>query len=292
MSNVLDSFSNRPVIIDGAWGTELQAQGLRPGACPDQWNLTFPDRVQEVAQSYVDAGSQIILSNTFGANRIVLSGHGLAEQMREINRTGAAISRAAAGETAKVFASMGPTGKLLAMGDVNPGELTGVFTEQAEALAEGGAQALVLETFTDLEELAIALSAAKSTGLPVVACMVFDSGAKQDRTAMGVTLERATARLSELGADILGANCGRGIDAYIPICERLRTMTELPLWFKPNAGLPKMVDGRATYEISPTEFADKAKELFAKGASLIGGCCGSSPAFVTALAHAFASVKV
>lgn len=288
MPNALDSFSNRPVLLDGAWGTELQALGLRLGAYPDPWNLTFPERVQQVAQSYIDAGSKIILSNTFGANRLVLEGYGLRDQVTAINRKGVEISRAAAGTKAKVFASLGPSGKHLSMREVTATTLTEVFTEQAQALAEGGADALVLETFTDLEELSIALTAAKATGLPVVACMVYATGAKTNHAALDDTLARAVTRLSALGADVLGANCGCGIDAYLPICARLKQLTELPLWFKPNAGLPKFVDGKATYEITPEAFAEKALALFATGAQFVGGCCGSNPAFITELARRIA----
>lgn len=277
-----------PTLLDGAWGTELQALGLTPGACPDAWNLTAPERVQRVAQSYVDAGSQVILTNSFGANRIVLTRHGLAGDARAINRAAAEISLRAASDRAKICASVGPTGKLLAMGDITETELREVFDEQLSALAEGGVGAVVLETFTDLDELGIAVTAAKELHLFVVGCMVFDSGAKKDRTAMGVTPEQAVKRLVALGVDALGANCGRGIDAYVPICQRLRAATELPLWFKPNAGLPELVDGQTTYMTTPEQFSAGATQLLAAGANLIGGCCGTSPNFIRKMAQAFA----
>jgi len=168
--------TNKAVITDGAWGTQLQALGLQPGECPDAWNLTQADKVRAVASAYVAAGSQVILSNTFGANRIALARHGLAENAAAINRAGAGLSRQAADGKADVYASIGPSGKLLATGETNESELAAAFEEQSLALAEGGAQGLVLETFTDLAELLIALRAAKKTRLKVVACMVFDSG--------------------------------------------------------------------------------------------------------------------
>jgi methionine synthase I (cobalamin-dependent) len=283
----MGSLSHRPVITDGAWGTELQALGLDLRVCPDEWNLTFPERVQQVAQSYVDAGSQVILSNTFGANRIVLQSYGLAEQTALINRRGAEISRAAAGRNVRVFASMGPSRKSLARGDITARELTFAFTEQATALAEGGADALVLETFTDLDELAIAVTSAKTTTLSVVACLVFDFDFKKTRTTLDETLTRAATRLSECGADVLGANCSDRVDTYLSVCERLRKRTRLPLWFKPNAGLPKMIEGKATYEMSPFQFAIQAKTLVDTGASFIGGCCGCGPAFITELVRQF-----
>jgi 5-methyltetrahydrofolate--homocysteine methyltransferase len=263
------------------------ALGLNFGACPDEWNLTFPEHVQRVAQSYVDAGSQVILSNTFGSNRIVLRSYGLESKIALINRRGAEISRAAAGHHVQVFAAMGPSRKSLARGEITAHELTYAFTEQATVLAEGGADALVLETFTDLDELAIAVAAAKTTGLPVVACLVFDFDFKKDCSTIDETLTRSVTRLSECGADVLGANCGRGVDAYIPVCERLKTLTHLPLWFKPNAGLPKMIEGKAIYEVSPVKFAEKAKTLVEKGAFFIGGCCGCRPTFITELVRQF-----
>jgi 5-methyltetrahydrofolate--homocysteine methyltransferase len=248
--------------------------------------------VQTVARRYVQAGSQVILTNTFGANRITLSRYGLTAQAAEINEKGASLSRQAAAGMARVYASMGPSGKLLAMGDVTEAALAEAFDEQAQALAEGGAEGLVLETFTDLDELGIALGAAKRTGLPVVACMVFDSGAFKDRTAMGVTPERAARALVEAGADVLGANCGRGVDGYIPICRRLRAAADKPLWIKPNAGLPRFVDGKITYDISPERFAHGVTELIAAGASMVGGCCGTSPLFVEAIAQAISTSAV
>jgi methionine synthase I (cobalamin-dependent) len=288
----INSLAHRPVITDGAWGTELLALGLNFGACPDEWNLTFPEHVQRVAQSYVDAGSEVILSNTFGSNRIVLRNYGLSEQTALINRRGAEISRAAAGKHVRVFAAMGPSRKSLARGEIKAQELSFAFMEQATALAEGGADALVLETFTDLNELTIAVAAAKITGLPVVACMVFDFDFKKDCTTIDERLTHAVTQLSEFGADVLGANCGRGVDAYLPVCERLKTLTQLPLWFKPNAGLPKMIEGNATYEISPVKFAKNAKTLVDKGASFIGGCCGCGPTFITELVRQFKTTSI
>lgn len=283
MHVLLQSLLPGPVITDGAWGTQLQAQGLAAGECPDHWNLTQPARVEAVARAYVDAGSQVILTNTFGANRLRLAAHGLGERAAEINRAGAQISRRAAGRRARVFASIGPTGKMLALGETNEAELREVFAEQAGALAAEGVDALLLETFSDLDEIRPALAAARATGLPVVASLVFDSGPARDRTMMGTTPEQAVAALVEAGADVLGANCGRGIEGYIPICRRLRAATERPLWIKPNAGLPEVVDGRAVYRTSPEQFAARVPDLIAAGATFVGGCCGSTPAFIAAV---------
>ena len=273
-----------PVLTDGAWGTEMQARGLQAGDCPDEWNLSHPERVEQVARAYVEAGSRIILTNTFGANRIMLVRHGLAEKVQDINRAGVEISRRAAVGSARVFASMGPCGKLLFADEVSAEEVSQAFEEQARALADAGADAIVIETMSDPAEAKLAVAAAAATGLPVVACMTFDSGREHDRTMMGTTPEEAARVLSDGGADVVGANCGQGAEGYIAICKRLRAVTDLPLWMKPNAGLPELLDGRLHYSETPQSFAGQAKALVAAGASFIGGCCGTSPEFIRELA--------
>jgi methionine synthase I (cobalamin-dependent) len=235
-----------------------------------------------VARSYVAAGSRVILTNTFGANRLRLAGHALAGQVAEINRAGVQISRQAAGSRALVFASIGPTGRMLLRGDVAPEELRAAFDEQARALAEGGADALVVETMADLNEARAAVSAACATGLPVVACMVFDSGKNKDRTMMGTTPEQAVEALLQAGADVIGANCGQGIANYVPVCRRLRAASGRPVWIKPNAGLPSVVDGQVVYHTTPEEFASHVPALLEAGASFVGGCCGTNPLFIEA----------
>ena len=272
-----------PVVADGAWGTELQTRGLTTGELPDGWNLTHADCVAEVAQAYVAAGSRVILTNTFGANRVRLAGHALADQVVEINRRGVQISRRAAADRACVFASLGPSGKMLMTGETTEDELAAAFAEQARALAEGGAEAIVIETMSDLAEAKLALAAAKATGLPVVACMVFDAGKDKDRTMMGATPERVARELTDAGADVIGANCGVGIERYVPVCRRLKAATDRPVWIKANAGLPAMVDGQIIYQTTPEMFASHVPELVQAGASFIGGCCGTSPAFIRAV---------
>lgn len=275
-----------PVVTDGAWGTQLQARGLGIGEFPDAWNLTHPDRVEEVARGYVEAGSRVILTNTFGANRIRLAEQdaSLAGRVTEINRCGVEISRRGAGARAKIFASIGPTGKLLMSGDVTPDEMSAAFAEQAQALAAAGADALVIESMSDIEEATLAVAAAKATGLPVVASMVYDSGQGHDRTMMGTTPESDAVALAEAGADVVGANCGRGIADFVAICRRMRAVTGLPLWMKANAGLPELVQGRTVYRTTPAEFAQHLPALVEAGASFIGGCCGSSPEFIREVA--------
>jgi 5-methyltetrahydrofolate--homocysteine methyltransferase len=272
-----------PVVTDGAWGTELLARGLAIGEFPDVWNLLHPERVAEVAEAYVEAGSRVILTNTFGANRLRLAGHNLAERLSEINRQGVEISRRAAEGRALVFASLGPTGKLLITGETTESELQTAFEEQAAALAEAGANALVVETMADLTEAAIAVRAAHNTGLPVVGCMVFDSGKDKDRTAMGTTVEQAVEGLVAAGADVIGANCGQGIAGFVGICRRLRAVTSQPIWIKANAGLPELVNGRSVYRTTPETFAQSVPDLVAAGANFLGGCCGTNPFFIRAV---------
>lgn len=274
------------VITDGAWGTRLQELGLEPGALPDAWNLEHPGRVELVAREYVEAGSQVILTNTFRSNRITLAGAGLEGRAAEINAAGVAISRRAAAGRARVAASIGPSGKMLMAGEVTPAELHAAFLEQAEALAAAGADALLIETMSDLEEARIALRAARSTGLPVIVSFAFDTGRNRDRTMMGVTPEQAAAEMAAGGADAVGANCGAGIDRFVPICARMRAACALPLWIKANAGLPEWRDGRAVYSAAPGDFAAYLAPLKEAGAAFVGGCCGTTPAFIRALAAA------
>jgi len=284
MHDLIKSLLNeRPVIIDGAWGTELQKQGLKPGESPEALNLERPEIVEAVAASYVAAGSQIVITNTFGGTHFTLASHGLAERVAEVNRIGAEISKRAAGDQALVFASVGPTGKMLMMGDVTEKELFEAFSEQAQALLSGGADGLVIETMSDLEEAKIALKACKVTGLPVVASMVYDAGADFDRTMMGTTVEQATTELTDAGADVIGSNCGQGIEGFLNLCAKMKSHTHLPIWIKGNAGLPEMVEGKAVYKTTPAEFSAFGQPLLDAGADFIGGCCGTSPDFIRAL---------
>ncbi len=281
-----DCPGDSPVLLDGGWGTQLQLRGLRPGECPDAWSITRPDAVEAVARGYVEAGSNVILTNTFGANHLTLARHGLESKMEEINRRGVEISRRAAGGSVSVFASIGPTGKMLVGGEVTEEELQAAFVAQAQALAGAGADAIVIETMSDLTEASIAVAAARSTGLPVVASMSFDSGPRKDRTLMGVTPEQAAQTLAAAGADAIGANCGQSIDGYVELCRRLRAATTLPLWLKPNAGVPELENGRAVYRQSPEDFASHVPGLIDAGAHFVGGCCGTSPEFIKAIAAA------
>jgi len=275
-----------PVLTDGAWGTQMQARGLAVGGCPDEWNLTHPETVEEIPRAYVEAGSQIVLTNTFRANRVTLADYGLADQAEAINRAGAEISRRAVGDRAHVFASIGPSGRMLMMGEVSEQQLLDAFGEQARALAAGGAHAVVIETMGDVAEAVLAVQGAKTTGLPVVACLCFDSGAALDRTLMGTTPEQAAQELTAAGADAIGANCGQGIAGYVEICRRLRAATDRPIWVKPNAGIPELVNDVPVWKTPPEEFGSYGPALVAAGASFLGGCCGTAPEFIRALGDA------
>jgi 5-methyltetrahydrofolate--homocysteine methyltransferase len=272
------------VLTDGAWGTELQFRGLPIGACPDLWNLENPDAVTAVATSYVEAGSEVILTNTFRANGISLAPFGLASQVTSINHAAAAISRRAAAGRALVFGSIGPTGEVLAVTEELRDQIYGVFHQQAIALAETGVDALLIETMSDIEEAKIALDAALTTDLPVIVSFAFDTGKNKDRTMTGVTPEQAAREVTAGGALGVGANCGVGIEASIGICRRLRAATNLPLWIKPNAGLPEVVGGQVRYNTSPEQFASHISGLLQSGAKFVGACCGSNPRFIRAAA--------
>lgn len=277
-----------PVLTDGAWGTELQAQGLEPGELPDAWSLDHPDRVEAVARAYVDAGSRVILTNSFRANRLALAGQPLAARVAELNRAAVGISRRAARGRARVFGSLGPSGRLLVTGEVDESELREAFLEQARALAEGGADGIAIETMSDLAEAKLALEAVRETGLPAVACMTFDSGRRRDRTMMGTAPEEAARELEAAGAAAIGANCGAGVEHYVPVCAGLAAATRLPLWIKPNAGTPRLEGGRAVYDTDPEEFAAHLPALLAAGARFVGGCCGTTPKFIEALGRRLA----
>jgi len=254
------------------------------GEHPDLWNLSHPEKVKEVASAYVQAGSDIILTNTFGSNRFLLAKHGAEDKIAELNRAGVRLSKEVAQkQNRRVFASIGPTGVMLMSGTVTPDELYAAFLEQAEAIAAEQPDGIVIETMSDPAEAVLAVKAAKTTGLPVAACMVFDTGKNKDRTMMGTTPEQAVEQLTTAGADIIGANCGQGIDGFIPICQRMRAVTTLPLWMKANAGLPEMVDGKTVYRQTPAKFAESAGQLLASGANFIGGCCGTTPEYIGAL---------
>jgi len=281
--NFTDCVRGTLTLADGAWGTELQKLGAPLGSCLDEWNLIRPESVRQVAESYIQAGSKVILTNTFRANPISLAPHGLDGQCAAINRAGVKISREAAGHVALVFASIGPSGRMLVTKEVTPEQLHDAFSVQAQALAEESPDALLIETMIDVTEARIAAAAALETGLPVIVSFVYDSGKNRDRTIMGVTPEQVAIALVSEGVHGIGANCGVGAREYVAICKRLVAACRLPIWIKPNAGLPEMVGGIVKYKTTPEEFAAAVKELADAGATFVGGCCGTGPDFVRVL---------
>ena len=270
---------NKLLISDGAWGTELTRRGLPPGEPPEGWNLDRPDDVRAVAQDYVAAGSDIILTNSFGASRPKLARGRLADRLAEINRAAVHLSKEAADGRVLVFASVGPTGELMApLGPFSERDVTAAFAEQVIALAHAQPDAVLIETLTDLNEARAALRAVKDNSpLEVVISMTFDRGARGYATVMGVTPERAAHELADAGADAVGANCGGGIEQITDIIAAMRAVTRLPLWAKPNAGLPQLRHGKTVFPHTPEDMVRRLPQLVRAGANIIGGCCGSTP---------------
>jgi 5-methyltetrahydrofolate--homocysteine methyltransferase len=287
----LKSFTSTVRVSDGAWGTQLQARGLPVGSPPELWNVENPAAVSEVASGYVAAGSDVILANTFGANRLVMAPYGAADRITELAEAGAAISRQAAGDKVKVFGSIGPSGVIVMMGDVPADELVASFAETAQAAINGGVDAFVLETFNEIDELALAIKGVRSVSdLPIVASMTFDSGPDQTATMMGAAPKDLAAVAAEHGADAVGANCGLGPDKLLTVVGLLREATDLPIWSKANAGLPVVADGETTFPMGSTEFATFVPALVDAGANFIGGCCGTTPEHIKAVRSAVNSL--
>jgi 5-methyltetrahydrofolate--homocysteine methyltransferase len=280
------------LLADGAWGTEFFKRGLMQGSPPDEWNLVHPEIVREITREYLEAGADIVLTNSFGANRFRLEPHGLSDRVREINSAAAALAREVVGGSALVAGDIGPSARFIALGEVTAEELYGVFAEQAEALGKAGVDWIVVESMTDMEEMAVAVRAAvETTGLPVVASMTYNRTLKGYRTMMGNPPELCVARAEEAGASLIGANCGSGIEDYVPLAPLLRGLTTLPLWVKANAGIPQIVGGKVVYPLTAEQYASFAPALVEAGVDVLGGCCGTDPCFIRALAGRIAAVR-
>lgn len=273
-------------VADGAWGTELAKRGLSIGEVPETWNLSRSEDIASIARSYVEAGADIILTNTFGGSRLKLAKAGLADQVGVLNRTGAELSKQAAGDGVLVLASIGPTGEFMQpLGLVSQQQMVDCFAEQVQALAEGGADGFVIETMSDLGEATAALRAVRENSeLPAVVSMTFEQGPAGYATIMGVKPPQAAAALTEAGADVVGANCGSGIDVMIGVIREMARATSLPLWAKPNAGLPELVAGQTVFRETPEQMAAHVPALIDAGAGVVGGCCGTTPDHIRTIA--------
>lgn len=281
MNSIATDVKNGKILVsDGAWGTFLHQKGLQPGECPESWNLTRSNDVLAIAMSYIAAGSDMIETNSFGASSMKLAAFGLSSKASEINRAAAEISRKAAGPVKHVLGSIGPTGKMIFMGDITPDELYEVFRDQAVALCEGGADALIIETMSDLDEALIAVRACReNTKAEVICTMTFEqTGENAYHTMMGITPAQMAAALIAEGVHILGANCGNGMKKMIGIVEEIRSInSEIPVLIHANAGTPVYQDGKTIFPESPDEMAGYVSALIGAGANIIGGCCGTTP---------------
>jgi 5-methyltetrahydrofolate--homocysteine methyltransferase len=290
---LLEVLKTRPLLGDGAMGTQLMIAGLEQGNCGEAWNLTHPERVLAIQRRYAEAGSECILTNTFGGSRIMLNRHGNADNVVAINRAGVAIAREAfAGRDGYVIGDIGPFGGLMEpYGEFTEGQVRDAFNEQARALVDAGADAIIIETQTSLEELGLGIQAAKEAGAPcVIGSMAYDVtlDGSTFRTMMGIDPERAAQFMIEHGADIVALNCGTGMDMERArqAIQRYRHATDRPVMAQPNAGQPKLVDMKVVYDETPEEMVCGVVPLLEAGANIIGACCGSTPDHIRAFRQA------
>ncbi len=279
----------RVLVSDGAWGTFLHQKGLQTGTCPEQWCVDHPEEVGDIASSYIEAGSDMVETNSFGGSALKLEHYGLSDRAAEFNEAAARISSMAAGGDKWVIASIGPTGKMLLTGDVTPEELYNGFKEQAVALEKGGADAICIETMSDIDEAVQAVKAAReNTDLEVICTFTFERTIQGEyRTMMGVSPVEAARAAMEAGADIIGTNCGNGFERMIDIVKEIRIVSpDIPVLVHANAGLPKNIDGVDVFPDTPEQMASLVPDLVNAGANIIGGCCGTTPDHIRAIKQA------
>ncbi|MBN1780472.1 homocysteine S-methyltransferase family protein [bacterium] len=289
MKSLTEALKEKHVLLsDGAWGTYLQAMGLDTGECPEYWNILHPDEVRSIAQSYIDAGSDMVLTNSFGGSPFKLKYYGLSGKTSELNEAAARLSREAAGDRF-VLGSMGPSGKMLLMGDITVEEWVHGFGEQAEALARGGADAICIETMSALDEALCAIEAARErTSCEIICTFTFGKTAQGDyRSMMGVSPVNMAEAVLKAGAHIIGANCGNGMEQMVDIVREFREVTpDVPILVHANAGLPRQQDGQTVFPETPEQTARWIPAIVEAGASIVGGCCGTTPDHIRAMAAA------
>ncbi len=279
-------------LLDGAMGTQLIAHGLEAGKCNDYLNIESADTVLDVHKAYFEAGSDAVVTNTFGANKYALARHGLSQMVEQINKAGAQIARKAAGQQRYVLGDIGPSGEFLEpLGTLKAEELKEAFSQQAKGLLAGGVDGFIIQTMTAVDEAAVAVEAVKSIcDLPVFVSMSFEKAGEDFKTMMGIDVEEAVSKITSLGVEAIGFNCGKmGIEDYIKLAAKyifaLKAVnSDIVVLAEPNAGLPQLTDDRTVYKLSALEFAQACQKIHSAGVSIIGGCCGTGPAHIEALA--------
>jgi 5-methyltetrahydrofolate--homocysteine methyltransferase len=282
------------LLSDGAMGTMLIERGITIDQCLEMANLSHPEIIEEIAQLYLRAGSDIIHTNTFGGSPLKLAGYSLEDKTAEINQSAVRAAKKAVGDSAYISGSVGPCGRILKpYGDIEPEQVYDSFAEQIRSLIAAGVDILCIETMTDINEAELAIGAARSVSktIPIMATMTFDPTSRGYYTVMGTNIETAAKALTKAGADIIGSNCGNGIEKMIEIAREFKSCSTLPLIIQSNAGLPKIVDGQPQYSETPEFMADKCAELIEVGVSVIGGCCGTTPEHIAAIRSLIDSPK-
>jgi len=291
MIPILDRLKSSEILMsDGALGTMLIARGLQPGQCPEMLNLEKPEWLIDIARAYLEAGSEIITANTFGGSPMKLADYGLEDKTEEINRIGIELVKSVAKGRAYTAASIGSTGKILQpYGDADPEDVYQNYLRQIKTVIEAGADIILIETMIDLDEAVIAVKAVReiSRQIPVSATMTFNKTENGYFTVMGTNIKDVASGLEEAGANIIGSNCGNGLEMMIEIADEFASATSLPIMIQSNAGLPEIRKGELHYTESPTFFKERIPELIEAGVSIIGGCCGTTPDYIRVMKAIF-----